>query len=166
VFQQCDVSKLTPERLAELSKDHEAIGAFRSALGSIADKIPQMQDSKAFEGRLKAAVNDALQAWQRDKANMSKVSKETLGTELLKPTGDFIKTLVERFAASMVGTATVGAVEGGVQGALVGAAGGFMVALIVHAVSSWNKAKERERGSPYRYLTQLEKAGVAFAMSR
>jgi hypothetical protein len=165
VFQQCDVSKLTPAHLAALSNDYEAISAFRSALARIADKIPDMENTKAFDDRLRFAVNEALSAWQQDRMNMSKVSKEVFGKELLKPTGDFVKSLVEKFAAPVAGVAT-GAVEGGLEGAVLGAAGGFIVMLVVHAVSSWIKAKENESNSPYRYLTQVEDAGVAFTFTR
>lgn len=151
--------------MAELSKDHEAIDAFRAALARLADKIPEMQNAKAFEDRLKATVGDALKAWQQDRANMSNVSKEILGKELLKPTGDFVKNLVEKFAAPLTG-ATVGGAEGGGQGLLIGAASGFVVALVTHVVSSWISASQREKSSPYRYLTQVEKAGVAFCVAK
>jgi hypothetical protein len=165
IFQQCDVGKLTPERLGELSKDHDAVGAFRSALAGIADKIPEMQDTKVFEERLRAGVSDALHAWEQDKANMSNVSKEIFGKELLKPTGDFVKHLVEKFPFPVAGAAGAAAMAGP-HGILIGAAGGFVVALVVHGVSSWNRVTERERSSPYRYLTQVEKAGVAFTRAR
>jgi hypothetical protein len=165
IFQQCDVAKLTAARLAELSKDHEAIDAFRSALAGLAEKIPEMQSATAFEDRLRAAVDDALRAWQQNKLNMSNVSKEIFGKDLLKPTEGFMKSLVDKFTATALGAAAGGAGAGPV-GILVGAAGGFVVALIVHGASSWIKASEHERSSPFRYLTQIEKAGVTFTMTR
>jgi hypothetical protein len=90
IFQQCDVTKLTPGRLAELSKDHEAIDAFRMALAGIAEKIPEMKNAATFHDRLKAAVDEALSAWKQDKANMSSVSKGIFGKDILKPTDDFV----------------------------------------------------------------------------
>ena len=165
IFQQCDVAKLSAERLAELSKDHEAIGAFRSALAGLAEKIPEMQSATAFQERLRAAVDDALHAWQQNKLNMSNVSKELFGKDLLKPTEGFIKSLVEKFAPPLIGAA-VGGADGGAKGILVGAAGGFIVALLMHSATSWSKVSERERNSPFRYLTQIEKAGVAFTMTK
>jgi len=165
IFQQCDASKLTPETLVELSKDREAIDAFQAALGRIAEKIPEMQNAEAFEDRLKAGVDDALGAWQLDKLNMSKVSKEMFGRELFRPAEGFVKNLVEKFGPSAIGAAG-GAASAGVSGILVGAAGGFIVALLVHGLTSWSKAAERAQNSPYRYLTQIEKAGVAFTVNR
>ncbi|HWK97568.1 MAG TPA: hypothetical protein VNR39_19305 [Pseudolabrys sp.] len=165
VFQQCDVEKLTPERLSKLSEDREAIDALRLALAEIAGKIPEMQNRVAFEDRLKASVNDALGAWKNNRMNMSSVSKEMFGRDLLKPTEGFVKGLVEKFAASAIG-AVGGAAGGGSSGMLIGAAGGFVVALVAHGVTSWGRASDRSRKSPYRYLTTIEKAGVAFSMAK
>jgi hypothetical protein len=166
VFQQCDVGKLTPERLGELSQDRDAIDAFRLALAGIAAKIPEMEDAGAFHDRLKGAVDDALRAWQSDRVNMSKVSKEIFGRDLLKPTEGFVKGLVEKFVPPAIG-AIGGAVSGaGTTGLLIGAAGGFVVALLLHGVTSWSKVHESVRQSPYRYLTKIEKAGVAFTVTK
>jgi hypothetical protein len=74
------------------------------------------------------------------------------------------KGLVEKFVPPLVGVGS-GMAEAGMKGALVGAAGGFVVALVLHGASSWVKARERQRNSPYRYLTQIEKAGVAFTIA-
>jgi hypothetical protein len=166
VFQQCDVAALTPERLGELSQDRKAIDDFRSALAEIAATIPEMQDTVAFNDRLKDAVNDALHAWKSDRMNMSKVSKEMFGSELLKPTEGFIKNLAEKFAPPAIG-AVGGALSGaGESSVLVGAAGGFIVALLFHGLTSLSKAVQSARQSPYRYLTKIEKAGVAFTVTR
>lgn len=166
IFQQCNVSALGPDQLVELSKDREAIDTFRAALAAIAAKIPEMQDDAAFEDRLTAAVDGALQAWRNDRVNLSKVSKQIFGRELLKPTEGFIKALVEKFVPPLVGAGVGGAAGGDARGMLIGAAGGFIVALATHSANSWARASDQAKQSPYRYLTNLEEAGVSFTMTK
>jgi hypothetical protein len=56
VFQQCDVTKLTPKAIGELGEDRVAIDLFRSVLAKIASGIPEMQDEAAFKERLFAVA--------------------------------------------------------------------------------------------------------------
>ena len=61
------------------------------------------------------------------------------------------------------GPAVAGAMVGGLTtGALVGAAAGLGVAIVIHASSSVRAVRKKEEEGPYRILTLLEKSGVAF----
>jgi hypothetical protein len=162
VFQKCDVSKLTPETIGRLSADREAIEDFKSALEKLASLIPAMRDEKRFEERIQSGVQDALAKWKSDRANMSSFARKVFGVDSAKPAGDILKSAVEKGGASLAGTAATAAFAGP---KLLAWAGGAVVGLAVHTVALWASAKDRESRSPYRYLTQLEKAGVVFSVS-
>jgi hypothetical protein len=40
------------------------------------------------------------------------------------------------------------------------------VAVIFRAIETWGKIKNRQKNSPFRYLTTLERNGVIFALSK
>jgi hypothetical protein len=48
----------------------------------------------------------------------------------------------------------------------MGAAAGFVVALVFRSVGVWGETTKAARESPFRYLTALEKHGVSFALAR
>jgi hypothetical protein len=165
VFQSCDIEKLTPERLAQLNEDREAISALRGALNDIAASIPQMRNRTKLKERLQAATNDALNRWRNDQVNMSQFSRELFSVEGLKPTADFMKKVSERMLES-TSTPISGAIVGGLTtGTLLGAAAGLAIGVIIsHGLSSLQRVRERAKNSPFRYLTQIEKSGVVFAV--
>jgi hypothetical protein len=165
VFQSCDIEKLTPERLAQLNEDREAISALRGALNDIAASIPQMRNRTKLKERLQAATNDALNRWRNDQVNMSQFSRELFSVEGLKATADFMKKVSERMLES-TSTPISGAIVGGLTtGTLLGAAAGLAIGVIIsHGLSSLQRVRERAKNSPFRYLTQIEKSGVVFAV--
>ena len=96
---------------------------------------------------------------------MSNFNRELFGSEALKPTGDFAKKLVEKLFDDPSAPPAVGATAGGLtNGTLLGAATGLAIGLIIHGASSVSKVRKRAKESPLRFLTMLEKEGVAFTM--
>ena len=153
VFQKCDASRLTPELLGELSADRDAIEDLKAALEEIAKLIPRMQEEERFKERIQSSVDDALQKWKSDRANMSSFARRVFGSEGIKPAGDVFKSALEKGLPALAGTV------------ILGWAAGVAIGLAVHVATSWASVREKERRSPYRYLTKLEKAGVVFSLS-
>jgi hypothetical protein len=167
VYEHCDPSKLTPENLARLSDDREALTKFHDALQKLASSIPStIEDPTVLEERLRSEARDALNAWEKDRANLSALGKQIFDIEGVKNVGDFVGELAKKAATPEVaGSSATGLVAGYLHsGDVLGAAAGFAVGLVVHAASSWNKVRDRAANSPYRYLSMAEKAGVAFTV--
>jgi hypothetical protein len=138
----------------------------RNALNDIAASIPQMRSSPKFKERLQAAANDALHRWRNDQANMSQFSRELFSVEGLKPTAEFMKKVSEKLLESTSTPISGVAIVGGLTtGTLLGATAGLAIGVVIsHGLSSFQKIRKRAKNSPFRYLTQIEKAGVVLAV--
>ena len=157
VFQRCDASKLTPEVLGKLSADRQAIEDLKSALERIVRTIPRMQDEAALEKRIQSGVDEALRNWESDRANMSSFARKIFSSEGIKPAADILKSSLEKGLPALAGA--------GATASILGWAAGTVVGVSVYAATTWLSDKGKERESPYRYLTRLEKEGVVFAVS-
>ena len=169
VYQHCDPSKLTAENLERLSGERGTLAKLHGNLQGLASLIPDDIESDAtLKERLQDTTQMALRSWSQDRANLSALAKEMLGIEGVKEVGKVVQDLAKKAATPEIGGSTAsGAIVGGLHsGMLLGAVAGFAVGLVVHTLSSWHKIREREKESPYRYLTMLEKAGVAFTIGR
>ncbi len=169
VYQHCDPSKLTADSLSNLSHEREALAALHEDLQKLASKIPDdIESDTKLKERLQDSAQEALKKWKQNRANLSALGKEILGIEGVKEIGKLVQELAKKAATPEVaGSTASGAIVGGLQsGTLLGAAAGFAVGVVVHAISSWDKVRQREATSPYRYLTMLEKAGVAFTVGK
>jgi hypothetical protein len=159
VFQQFDLSKLSAENIVRLREERAPLDRFRAQMVELAESIKSMRDQERFEKRLKEKVDQTLSEWQTSKSKPSTILKEIFtGGE--KPAGDFLKKIAEQAA----GPGVTGAIVGGLgTGALLGAAAGLGVALVIHAASTVRAVRDREKNSPYRFLTLLQNSGVAFS---
>ena len=77
----------------------------------------------------------------------------------VKPRKVAEKTTEKLFTPEAV---TTGAAAGLSVGALAGVGAGVAVAVVVHAAKTYTAMRDKERDSAYRYLTMMERAGVAF----
>jgi hypothetical protein len=163
VYQRCDTTKLTPERLAALSQEWEAIAEFRDALEKMAESLPdRIGDPKVLTQRLHDQASDMFRQWERDKANLSSFARELFGDGALEQP----QKLMEKVAEKALGPEAVGAIAGGLTGqSLIAAGGGFAVGVIFRAGRSAVKVRRAARESPLRYLTMMEKEGVSFSVS-
>jgi hypothetical protein len=156
VFQRCDASKLTPEVLGKLSAERQAIEELKAALEGIVRTIPKMQDETALKKRLESGVDDALRNWKNDRANMGSFARKIFSPDGIKPAAELLKSSLEKGWPALAGAGA---------SLVLGSAVGTVIGLVVYAATSWTSVKEKERESPYRYLTRLEREGVVFAVS-
>ncbi|MDX8518727.1 hypothetical protein [Mesorhizobium dulcispinae] len=155
VYQRCDVTKLTPERIQALNKEWDALAAFKSALEDAAQSLPQlMLDKTRREERLRDLAASILQKWKNDRANLSTYARSIFG-------GDFLDQ-PEKLIEKVADTAFVGVSAMSLAGAAVGSA----IGIAFHAAKSVVKVRKVERESPFRYLTLLEKNGVGFVVTK
>jgi hypothetical protein len=76
-----DVSELSPEDLAKMSKNREALFDFRGYLAKLVGQIPEMDSELRRDAYLKAAA--ALDEWQKSVRNMSGFARRFFGIGLL-----------------------------------------------------------------------------------
>ncbi|MGJ4911287.1 hypothetical protein [Bradyrhizobium sp. HKCCYLS2033] len=158
VFQQFDLSKLTATNIIKLHKEGNELARFHDEMTKVAQSIRAMREEARFEHRLKEKVGTIIADWEKSKAKPRSFIKEFFGGSE-KPAGDFLKKVAELAAGPTVAGAAVGGLT---TGALLGAAAGLGVALVIHTSSSVRAVQRNAQDSPYRVLTLLEKSGAAF----
>jgi len=163
IHQCCDASKLTPERIQALSQEWDAIADFKDALQTAAQSLPEIMNSEAARmERLRDAANDILKNWERDKANLSHFARGLFGEGFFDPE----QKALEKLADVAFGPESAGAAAGGMAGhSLLGVAAGLAIGVVFRVGRSFVAVKQRERTSPFRYLTALQKDGVGVAVS-
>jgi hypothetical protein len=164
ILQRFDLSKLTPKNLQKLRDENALLDSFRLQMMEVAESIGEMRDQDQFEKRLRQKVGDTISMWQKSKLRPRAYAREFF-KGIHKPGGDFFKSMAEKIAGPLpvaAGAATTYSIGGLTSGTLLGAVVGLGVALVLHANSSIQAVKDREKKSPYRFLTMLEKSGVAY----
>jgi hypothetical protein len=160
VYQRCDPSKLTPETLAQLSDDREAVARLRRRLRDMAVSIPTMKNEAKLRERLQEQAQNALDGWREDRMNMSTISKQIFGIETVEGTANVAEKVVEKINSHAV----AGGVTAALAASLLGVAPGVAIGVVTHVITSVMKVRRRHEMSPFRYLTMLEKAGVVFTV--
>jgi hypothetical protein len=160
VIEATNVERLTPDNLENLAQERDAFDKFRDAITKIALNIPAMSEDK-LEKRLRNEAKRIFSEWDKQRAKLKGIPGEMLGKDAPTPAEDFIKDLVK----DMAGPASGGIIGGLTTGSVLVAGAGLAVGVIVHAYNSWRRLQERDRDSPYRYLTLANRAGVVFTGS-
>jgi hypothetical protein len=171
VYQNCDVSKLTPENLLALNRDWEPIGAFREELEKIAADIPsEIENSKILEQYLRERANKLIAQWKNDHKNMLKQLKD-----LLTGDGEEAQKALSKLMEKVLGAEPVGgAITGGLGSifssgptlhALLGAGAGLAIGVVFRTANNAMSLRKKRSEDPLRYLTMMEKAGVSYVTS-
>lgn len=168
-----DISKISAADFHELVKEREPITKLIAELRDHASKIPAMDEGEKREEAFKTVADKVMENWKKDQRNLSNFGREFFGEDAAKLATGFAKTIAEKtFTGGVAGTATAG-VAGTVAagwfgslaaGGIIGAGSGLVVGLIAHAGTSYYKMVKREKNSPYRFLTTLEKAGIVYRL--
>jgi len=175
VHQRCDVSKLTPETLLALNKDWEAIGSFKDSLEKLtADIPPGIGDPKILHQRFTEKADRILARWKEDNKNLPQRLRALFsgdGEEATK----VLEKLVEKAVDGDAKAVGAGAASGGLidflsvghlsYHAVLSAAAGLAVAIVVRTGRNVVAAKKKQKEDPFRYLTMMHKAGVSYVMS-
>ncbi len=165
---ECDVSALTPEKLAGLREDREALDALVGKLREHAKRIPHMDPGRERQELFDAASDRVIQEWRADRANMSTFWRKFFGEGLVDTTATFVEAVADKL---LVGTLAGGAAVGLAADAsalqlatagLIGGGAGLVIGVVVHAGKSAATAVKDAGSSHYRYLSIMEEAGVIF----
>jgi hypothetical protein len=171
-----DLSALTPEKLREIASEREPIDNLVEALREHAARIPAMDGNKEREQAFQDEANKVMKKWQSDKNNLSGFARTFFCMDSTKLATDFAnkvadKTLTGLAAGTLTkATATAAAASSTsagwlgslAAGGIVGAGAGLIIGLIAHTGKTLHGQIQREKNSPYRFLTTLEDAGVVF----
>jgi hypothetical protein len=158
-----DVSKLTPQRLREIAAEREPIDKLLVALREHAAKIPAMDDGPKRHEFFMQAADKVMTEWQEDRKNLSGFGREFFGTDLTKISSDFVGKATGKLidtAVSATSAVAAGWLGTMAKGGLFGLGAGLFVGLITHAGTSYHKISKKEKDSPYRFLTTLDKEGM------
>lgn len=149
-----DVSKLSLDTVIGLIKDGKGLHKFKTALGEIAKSIPTIPDPEARANRLKEKADEIIEEWEKYEKSLPSIAKEALGESFGKKLPELASKSLSGLVAGAALTTT-----------LLGAANGFAVGMIVcTGISIWKKYAEKAN-NPYRYLSNLEKAGASLMLT-
>lgn len=165
-----DLPSLTPEFLYQFRDDREPLEKFISALRTRARSLPSMDPGKQRDEFIMDEVLEIEKAWEKDKLNMSSFARAFFKPDSAKLVTDAASKVAEKYLTQPVLKATgtgagVGLIGGTIEQAVVGAVGGLVFGLIAHANTTFSNVRQLEQNSPYRYLTLLEKSGIALFKS-
>ncbi|HYG29601.1 MAG TPA: hypothetical protein VD887_05230 [Allosphingosinicella sp.] len=151
----CDTSELDAQRLAEMGSDRAPIHLLKERLKEHAKSVGPMDPGPERKQKMEEEIYAILEKWEQDRANMSDFWSRFFGLGQIDNAANFAKSMVRRVGR--------GAVAGlGFGGAAVGAMAGLGIGLISHGLKTGAGLRTRASTSPYRYLTIMQQAGVAF----
>lgn len=166
VYCRCDTSKLTVEGLAALNEERDAIRNLRAALEQAASSgidLP-VGSEKIRNEYLNSVVDKVLEKWKSDRNNLSNFVKALFGKDSISQPAKLLEKLAEKAfgpAVSGAGPAVLGSLT---NDAVTGAAAGFAVGVLSYGANTWMSETSKRKNSPLRYLTMMEKNGVAFSL--
>jgi hypothetical protein len=160
-----NLSDVTPDKLASMRTDREALRNLLTNLRERAALIPSMDPGPESEEYFEDTVSDVIKQWHRDRSNMARFWRHFFEEGLIDPSADFLTNVAEKTVEASQ-TAAVSAVPvltlAHLAPAELVAGAGLSVAMLVHAGKSYLRMHKREHERNYRYLTIMDKAGVVF----
>jgi hypothetical protein len=159
----CDTTKLDADGLAKMGENREPIRRLMRALGVRAKEMVALDPGEDRTVQFRDETAKILQDWAGDRANMQNYWKRFFGIDLVEPGGALLENVIGKAleAAPTATTAATGALAGlALQGPLLAAGAGLGIGLFTHGAKTYVDLRNKDRESPYRYLTLMEKAGV------
>lgn len=145
-----DVSRLSAADIAGLTRDGEDLRAFRRALAELVADVPPTGDRERRELQLRRRAQEAIEAWEKRKANFSNFGKKLffgkgftdLGKDAFK---DIAKSIFSATAPATVATAMLGSGPGLAIGAI-----------FYTGYTAFDTIREGRR-SPFRLLSRIQR---------
>lgn len=162
IYRHCDLSLLDAQSLAMLSKEHEALSAFRDSVEEFARTIPtEMTDEATIASHLEDRAQHVIDRWQETKRNSLPSFRRIFGDEA----GAAVKDGLKDAFKDSVKAAAPGMLLGDVNGheALICAGGGLAIGVVFRFLG--RTPEEKKEASALRYLNILRKHGVAISVS-
>jgi hypothetical protein len=161
----CDTRKIDVDMLVKMDSDREPIRRLLHELEKRAKDMAAMDPGEERGKKFRDETSDILKEWKRDRANTANFAKRFFGWGLLDPGAKFFDKVVDAAVkaapAAGTGAGATGALAGlALANPLVAAGAGLAIGLFTHTAKTYGDIRAKERDSPYRYLTVMEKAGV------
>jgi hypothetical protein len=139
-----DVSRLTPDQIAELQKDGKDLRQFKRAVASIAAQIPDIANPEARWTRLKEASEQVVEEWNAYRKGLPRFLAEALidATEIKPPEW------------------SAGFLAGASAHHVFGLGLGIVIGVLTYSGTKVLRTYRAHRNSPYRYLTRIYKEGA------
>ena len=158
IYRRCDLSKLDAESLAILSKEHEALSAFRDAIEAFAKTIPtEMTNEKRINSALEDRAEFVIQQWRETRRNLLPKFREIFGDESEEALKDLVKDGFKDAANGALISAPTGH-------ALIGAGAGVAIGVAWRLISGGGSEQSGAARS-LRYLNMLQAHGVGVGVS-
>jgi hypothetical protein len=161
-----DLSALTAEDFAALSREREALFDFRQLLARCAAKIPAVGDQEARRARAKEAAEQIISEWEATRRTWGQFVKRAFRldatAEAKDAATDLLKLLVPTLSGAGAGAATIGGFTAA-GGILLGAVPGLAVGLVYYGIETWRDLGAEELGAPTRFLSKVARHGGALA---
>jgi hypothetical protein len=151
MLENFDLSQLSVKDIVSLSRDSSR-RELKQALMEIAKTIEEIPVPSERAAKLKESSEQVIQNWNEYKLTLTKFAR-TLTRDAPKGT----KALLEKLAPAIGGAS--------LTATLLGAAPGLVIGLLTYAGMSWYHLYREELNSPYRYLTDIVKAGAILAVA-
>jgi hypothetical protein len=158
----CDTTNLDIQKLAEMGENREPIRELMRALGERANNMVAMDRGKDRAEQFRDETADILRAWKANRANAGNYWKRFFGFGVVETGGKLLEKFIDTAAHIAPGVLTGGMAGLLLHGALLASGAGVGIGLFTHAAKTNAQVRAKDRESPYRYLTLIEKAGVAF----
>lgn len=143
-----DLSRLSPEQVAELIKDGKDLRQFKNGLLPVAESLGDILDPEEREKRLKKRAEEVIEAWQAYRKSLPGFAAKAIvsAAELTFP------ALAIQAMSNASSTLTLAA------------ASGLMISLATYkGLNIWREFK-KDTTSPYRYLSRLGEAGATLSI--
>ena len=134
-----------------------------------------MDKGEDRETAFKQAASEIMKKWSSDRNNLSGFAREFFSWDAANLVTSFASKVADKIftgmAAGVATKATVSAATAAssagwlgslAAGGVIGAGTGLIIGLIAHSGRTYFNRVQRERISPYRFLSTLEDAGVVF----
>jgi len=161
----CDTSELSPMHLAEMQGNREPLQRLMRSLEQRAGAMVAMDAGPRRTEQFRDEAHRILESWRNDRANMDSFWRRFFGGDLVDKGAGFLETVIGNAVnAAPAVTAAAGSGLAGLalDGPMLAALAGLGVGVLAHGAKSYGNMKLAEGGSPYRYLTIVQKAGVVF----
>lgn len=166
---RCDVSSLDADDIRFLKDDREGIDKLLAALKLSAKSIGKIDPGKLRDEAFKDEINSVILAWESDRASMSQFWRNFFGADLADEGVSFAGTVAGHAAEGAITskpTLAMGAsgllIDPTLSAGLIGAGAGLAVSLVSHTAKTAAKRLSDAKNSNFRFLTEMDQAGVSF----
>ena len=142
-----DLAQLSAQQIGVLQREGKDLRSFKAEIAKLAATIPDIADPAERQKRLTAAAREVVAAWDKHQRALPRFALDAL-------------VAVSKWKVPEVLAASL---AGATSAIPLAASAGLIIGLGVYAgVDAWRGYKDKA-GSPYQYLSKIQKAGAVLA---